>query len=158
MMSPREAAFCRYAITAKSITQAAVQAKYSRRSAPQMASRLMKKVHIQKEIARLQALAGNAALIDRERILKEWNKIAFRSAKTIYGANDELKPMSQISDDDAMCIAEVAEIDTAFGRHRRLKFYSKEQALKELSKLGGLYPEEGTGEAKSILYVFGSEE
>jgi phage terminase small subunit len=83
-LSPKESAFCRAMLTAKDQTEAAIKAGYSPKTAASQASRLLKKVNIKKEIARLRNLADQKAIIDRDRIIREWNKIGFRNAKTIY--------------------------------------------------------------------------
>lgn len=128
-------------------------------SANKTATRLSQNAAVKAEIARLEKTANEkadeSAIIDRNRIIREWNKIAFRNAKTIYNSADEMKSMRKLSEEDAACIAEVMELQTEIGHSRKVKFFSKEAALKELSKLGGLYPEEGTGEAVRLIFQFG---
>ena len=149
--------FARAIVSGKTQKEAAILAGYSKKSAEQQAVALMKHPEVKRFVETANNKANNSAIIDRTRIIQEWNKIGFRNAKTIFNKNDEMLPIHEISDEDAACISEVMELQTEIGHSRKIKFHSKEAALKELAKLGGLYPEEGTGESRPIVYVFGSE-
>lgn len=147
--------FVRGIISGKTQKQSAIDAGYSPKTAESQASQILKHPKVKAALAKARTKADDSAIIDRNRIIREWNKIAFRNAKTIYNESDEMKQMSELSEEDAACISEVMELQTEIGHSRKVKFFSKEAALKELSKLGGLYPEEGTGEAVKLVFQFG---
>jgi len=144
VLSPKESAFCRAILTAKDQTAAALQAGYSPKTARQQGYRLSQRHKV--VIARLRAKADETCIIDRNRIIKEWDKIAFLNSRVCYDEQDQLKCMSKMPEHITAAIAEIMDIQTEIGHSRKIKFHSKEAALKELAKLGGLYPESGTGE------------
>lgn len=172
-LSSRELAFCRFTLTAKDQTEAAIKAKYSPKTAASQASRLLKKVNIKKEIARLRALADGKALDLRARIQAELSVIAFADMAN-YVTIDKAGQAILRSFDDmpagaSRAVASIEETRDIVGSGEgdgkelvmriktKYRHHDKLGALKELNKSNGLYPEEGIGEAKVVNYVFGNE-
>lgn len=178
-LSSRELAFCRFTLTAKDQTEAAIKAKYSPKTAASQASRMLRKANIKKEIARLRKLADTKALGLREQIQAELKILAFSDMKnyvTIGPAGEvTLKTFEEMPAGASRAIAAVEETRRILGSgtggkkgededgdlvmevKTKYKHHDKLGALKELSKTNGFYPEEGLGEAKVINYVFGNE-
>lgn len=161
-------------ITAKDQTEAAIKAKYSPKTAAQQASRLLKKVKIQKEIARLKAILEEKTLdITKDRILKELAILGFADMKDYVTIGSEgqvtLKTFEEMPEGASRAISKVEEIRRIMGAGKgdggeivleirtRYGHHDKLGALKEIAKLKGFYPEEGTGEPVKLLFQFGAK-
>jgi phage terminase small subunit len=172
-LSSRELAFCRYTLTEKDQTSAAIKAKYSPKTARKQASRLLTKADIQKEIKRLRDKAEDKTLDLRAQIQSELRVLAFADMKDYVTIGEEgqvvLKTFDAMPSGASRAIASVEETRRIMGSgtgenkdmvmeiKTKYRHHDKLGALKELNKSNGLYPEEGTGEAKVINYVFGNE-
>jgi len=152
-LNPKQRAFCREYITDHNGTAAAIRAGYSQRTA---AAHLQKPAVV-REIERLESEAGKsegAAIIDRNEIIREWRKIAYGDIRRTRTKDDEVMRVIDMAEDVTAGIEEVTEIETSIGSSRKIKLHSKAQALRELAKLGGLYPETGIGEGVRLSFTF----
>lgn len=125
-------------------TQAAIRAGYSEKTAKSQGQRLLTHVDIKAEIAKAKSHREKRTEITQDRVLHELAKIGFAdirkavawgSVPDITGEGDalypvELIPSSEIDDDTAAAISEVAL--TAQGV--RVKFADKRAALETLLK------------------------
>ena len=155
-LSPKQSAFCREFVKLNEGKAAAIKAGYAKSTAESMASKLLaSNKKVQAEVKRLRDKAEDKALIDREEIIREWRKIAFSNITKTRNEHDEALTLCEMPEEVSAAVEELAEIETQIGTSRRIKMHSKPAALKELSKLGGLYPEEGTGEGVKLIFQFG---
>src|SRR5581483_9108914 len=158
-LSRREREFVRLFLVGKrgirgNATQAAIAAGYSARSARQSASRLMARAAIQDAIAHYDQKAE----IDAVRVLREMQRIALSDMRDFADWGPDgvvLKPSTELSDEAAVCVAEVEErrrTRTEAGsndaapaeiedRHVRFKLHDKVSALRDLAKHLGLLRE-----------------
>lgn len=171
-LSERELKFCRNMLTAKDQSEAAIQSGYSPKAARQIASRLLTKANIKAEIKRLREKAEKNALVTRERIEQELAALAFADMGTYVevleggivkatafkdlppGATRVIKSVKEhkkiMTDSEGDGSGIVVDNEFEFSLHDKLG------ALKELSKLKGLYPKDGTGEEiKRYVFQFG---
>lgn len=143
-------------------------------SAAVLASKLLRNDKVQAEIARLEKKLEEKTLdITKDRILKELAILGFADMKDYVTIGEEgqvtLKTFEEMPEGASRAISKVEEIRRIMGAGKgdggeivleirtRYGHHDKLGALKEIAKLKGFYPEEGTGEAKQIVYVFGSE-
>ena len=96
----------------------------------------------------------DAAIIDRNEIIRELRKIAYGDIRRTRTKDDEVMRIVDMHEDVTAGIEEVTEIETSIGSSRKIKLHSKLAALRELTKLGGLYPETGTGEGVRLSFTF----
>jgi phage terminase small subunit len=147
---------------------AARRAGYAPRSAAVTASRLLKKPDVRAAVAAAQqaalaqraalvaeqqaALAAEAAAHERERqavpqqltaarVLEELRRIAFADIRTLFDAQGNLRPLQDLTADEAACIAGLDVIiknaqagDGQTDLVHRIKCWNKTQALELLAK------------------------
>ncbi|MEI8142844.1 MAG: terminase small subunit [Chitinophagia bacterium] len=154
---PRQQRFCEEYLVDLNGTQAAIRAGYAANSANEQASRLLAKSNIQEFIKLKQAEIQKRLDITQDRVLKEYARIAFFDVRKIYSETNSLKPVNEMDDDSAACVAgiEADEIFEGYGEDRKhtgytvkVKLASKIAALDSLAKHLGLF-EKDNGQKKS---------
>jgi phage terminase small subunit len=138
-------------------TQAAIRAGYSKATAAQIGSRLLRHVQIgqaielakQEHLARVQAETG----ITLERTLKEIARLAFFDARKLYDADGKPIPINLLDDDTAAAIAGLKVVtkgnaDMGFGEITEYKVSEKKGALDMLMKNLGGYEADNKVEVK----------
>lgn len=124
-------------------TQAAIAAGYSKKSARQLAARMLSKEYIQAaiKIEVDKILSNNRTLALK--VVRECEKIAFGKISDIMEFDDEGVTLKSSKDIDTSTIESVSfdESYTQNGvtRKKRVKQYSKEKALEILAKYTTLY-------------------
>ena len=106
-LTPREERFCHAYLIDFNGSKAARDAGYSVKTAPQVATENLNKLHIR---ARIQALRDEMAEgfnITRERIALEYSRIAFLDPRKFYDENGHLIPVHQLDEDVSAAIAGV---------------------------------------------------
>ena len=128
------------------ITDAAIRAGYSKRSARQIGSALLMKPHIQ---AALQARRDRAAKkfeITREAVLDEYHKLAFADPRNFFREDGTLKRVTELDDRTAAALAhfEVLEEFAGSGEDRmqvgyttKVKWADKKAALDSICRVMG---------------------
>ena len=94
-------------------TKAARLAGYAARSAHVAAARLLKKDKVKAAIAARQAKAAASADVTAERVVQELARIGFADIRQLFGADGNLKPVTELPDDAA---ATIIGIDVARGK------------------------------------------
>lgn len=143
-LTGKQEAFCNEYLVDLNGTQAAIRAGYSEDSAANIAYENMRKPEISARIAELRDQMGRGFNITRERIAQEYARIAFFDIRKIYDG-EQLKPLEQISDDEAAAIGGVKRAVTTFGDEDNggekvsveVKIWDKRAALDSLVKLMG---------------------
>jgi len=138
-------------------TQAAIRAGYSKATAAQIGSRLLRHVQIgqaielakQEHLARVQAETG----ITLERTLKEIARLAFFDARKLYDADGKPIPINLLDDDTAAAIAGLkvatkGNAEMGFGEVTEYKVSEKKGALDMLMKNLGGYEADNKVEVK----------
>lgn len=132
-------------------TQAALRAGYSSRSAAKLGFQLLENPRIQSALlAERQRLAASLE-ITPERVLHEYARLAFSDMRrySSWGpAGVTLRASTELSDDDAMAIAEVSETIGEKTHAVRFKLHDKKGALDSLAKHLDLFHEQAN--AKDI--------
>jgi len=142
-LTPKERLFVQYYLVDFNATQAAIAAEYSKKSARQLATRLLSKVHIQAAIKK----EVDAILRDNRtlalRVVRECEKIAFGKISDVMEFDDDGVTLMDSKKIDTSTIESVGydEMFTKGGhsRKKRVKLYSKEKALEILAKYTTLY-------------------
>ena len=143
-LTPRVAKFVAAMIAHGQAGQAAEDAGFSKKSAPQQASRLLKNAKVCELIASGQRKAADNAGITAQRVLEELALIAFSDMRQFaeWGPDGgRLQPSGEMTEAAARCVAEVAETTTKEGGSIRFKLHSKPEALTLLGKRLGLFVE-----------------
>lgn len=178
-LNKREKDFCRYMLTSKSKTQAAIQAGYSKKSAGRISRFLSSKLLIQQQIEKLKLkakktddLLDGIAMSSFARRQQELEICALYDPKDFYEIGPEgdvrIKTLEEMGP-ARRAIAGIEETRRIIGSasgdkpdmvlevKTKLKFHDKLRAIPELAKQRGEYPEEGTGETRFVTYAYGSD-
>lgn len=127
-------------------TKAAEEAGYSKKTAPQQASRLLKNVKVQAYLSARKEKMAEKLEITQERILQELGRIALSDIRRYYNADGSLKSVSELDDDAAAALSgiEADELWEGFGEHRKqvgitkkIKRFDKIAAVTQISKMMG---------------------
>lgn len=118
--------------------QAAIRAGYSDGGAEVQASELLRIPKVAAVIADLEHAAEAAALITRERVLREYARLAFFDPRNLYDADGNLKPMTDLDADTAAALTAI-EVETKAGSDeviqvRKYRYDSKRGALDSLAR------------------------
>jgi phage terminase small subunit len=138
--------FVREYLRDRNQTRAARRAGYSPHSAAETASRLLhdpRYAHVQEALRR--ALEDERRKWEhlQERIIQERCRIAFADLTDVMDADGNLLPLADIHEDARAAIAELKETeflgqDGQPSTSRKVRFWSKNEALTALEKISGL--------------------
>ncbi|MDP9438247.1 MAG: terminase small subunit [Actinomycetota bacterium] len=152
-LTPRQQRFVAEYVADPNATQAAIRAGYSPRTAYSIGPENLKKPEIEAVVEEARAELAERAGVERDRVMEEFRRVAFsdlRDAVEWSGKSMAIRSSSDLTPDAARAIQEVTETvtETPEGGQRvvrRVKLYDKLGALREVAKLIGMYPKDGTG-------------
>lgn len=139
--------FCQQYIIDLNQTKAAERAKYSKKTAAQQASRLLRNVKVQQRIAELKEIRSERTAITQDMVLKElW--ILARSDFKDYGeiikdlscptGRLKLKIFSEMKGDVTRAIKSISEHITKDGIQLKFKLHGKDKPLELLCRHLGM--------------------
>lgn len=120
--------------------QAAVLAGYSKRSAAQIASRLIKKDNVAAAIKEAQARVAEKSELTQERIQRAVLAVLEFDPREAFNDDGTLKPISELPTSVALAIAGI-DVDDAAGEVKKIRFSDRIRAAELGSKLLGLLRE-----------------
>lgn len=142
-LTDQQDVFCQAYIVNFNGTEAALEAKYSPKTAQVQASQLLAKPHIQARIRELVQEQTNRIEISADAVINELALIGFFNIKSIYDENGALLPISSWPESAGRAVAalEVHELFDDDGPDRRMigyvkkiKLWDKNPALTNLAK------------------------
>lgn len=106
------------------------------------AARLFGNVRIQERIEEIRKYTTGKFNITRERIAKEYSRLAFADRTKIFDADGNVIPFAELDEDVRATISgvDVDELyagETNIGRTKKIKTYDKKGALDSLAKMFG---------------------
>jgi phage terminase small subunit len=151
-LNDKQKRFCREYVIDHNATQAAIRAKYSKKTAHVQGPRLLGNVRVQQEIARLEATVAKKLDKTAGDVLRELALLGFSNMMDYMqftAAGDPVVDFSALTRDQAAAIQEVIVDEYVEGRGdnarevKRVKFKlaDKRQALVDLGKYFGLFVE-----------------
>jgi phage terminase small subunit len=149
VLNARRQAFLEAYLLEPNATKAALAAGFSAKSAHAQGIQLLKSPLIKAKLDELRAEAANKFQITRDRVLKEFARIAFADIREFYDENGRLKSVAELGEDAAAVLASV-EVDELFaanlgggmiqvGETKKVKLHNKLAALEALGKHLGLF-------------------
>ena len=141
-LTPKQAEFARQYLLDLNATQAAIRAGYSAKTAQEQASRLLSNVMVRRLVEDLQKARSESTGVTADRVISELARIAFGNQRAVmtWGADGvSLRESSQLTDDEAALVSEVAETVSAAGNGLKLKTHDKVKALELLGKHLGMF-------------------
>ena len=143
-MTPRQQRFVEEYLVDVNAHWAALRAGYSPRSAPQIATKLLRLPEIKAAIAQGMETRAERMRITADRVLHELARLAFAEIGRLADWGPKgvvLRPRDEVPADDAAAIAEVAAGD----KGTRLKLHDKQRALDSIARHLGLYGRTAAG-------------
>ncbi len=136
----------------ENITQSAIDAGFSEKTAYAAGARLLKDVRVLTEINRIRAQIVANAELSTDRVVKEISKIAFSDPRRLIGSDGKFKKLGNFDDDLAASIASVKVLaDGAI----EYKFWDKNSALEKACKILGAFKKDN--EQQSVIAVDATE-
>jgi len=160
-LTPKQKRFVDEYLIDLNATQAAIRAKYSKKTAQEQGARLLSNVMVQAAVQRRMKDRESRTEITQDMVLKELARIGFSDIRKIVkwgeteirvadGEDGEMMPFhglalfcsDQVDDETAAAISEVSE-----GREGlKVKLHDKKGALVEIAKHLGMFTAKGHGE------------
>lgn len=154
-LTDKQERFCQEYLIDCNAKQAAIRTGYSARTAEQQGSRLLSKAKVAQRIAQLQEKVSSKLDITKEKIIKEYAKLAFTNSEEIFDwkmqeidvlkpdgtvekevvAKPFLKQYEEMEDNAKAAISEIRETNQGIA----IKMHDKKSALDSLSKVLGFW-------------------
>ena len=146
-LTPKEEAFCQHYVASGELKKdAAIAAGYTEKSAPEAATRLLKKEKIRARIRELSDERFERLCIDKNRLIYEAYCIAKTSIEDVLDSAGFIKPLDEIPEEARRAIQSI-EVDeifagrgaerTCIGHAKKLKMHDKKVALEFIAKMSG---------------------
>jgi len=147
-LTPKMRNFCHEYLLDFNTTQAAIRAGYSKKSAYAVGNETMKNPRVARYINELRRESAEKLNITKERILKEYARLAFSDVRKAYGEDGNLLPIHELDEDTAAVVAgvesdEIFDLDPVtnkkvfIGNTKKLKLWNKADGLAGLTKMLG---------------------
>ena len=96
-------------------TQAAIRAGYSDKTAGQIGERLLRNVEIAAAVQEAMDKRANKLEISADNVLQEIAKLAFHDPRKFFDDDGRLRPISELDDNTAACIAGIETMHKIIG-------------------------------------------
>jgi phage terminase small subunit len=128
----------------ENITDAALAAGFSPKTAAQQGSRLLKHVEVQQALNSRRTEVLQKFQLTTDRTLQEIARLAFSDVRKLFGPDGQLKPIHELDDDAAACISsididELRDGQNIIGVSKKFKHWDKNSALEKAMKHLGAY-------------------
>ena len=155
----RRERFAREYVLDQNGTRSAIAAGYSKKTAGQAATRLLKNVQVQELIARFSQKVAQKLEITADRVLNEIAKLAFADPRKFFNQDGTAKRIEDLDDETAAALAGVEVVEEfsgagksrrVVGRTKKFKLADKGQNLERLGRYLKLFTDKvqiGIGEA-----------
>jgi phage terminase small subunit len=154
-LTAKQEMFCNEYLIDLNATQAAIRAKYPKKTARQMGTENLSKPVIQDRISQLQRQLQKDCDVTPADVINELKKIGFANIQDCISDDNEIVDISKIPKDKAAAIESVqSDIRHDGGKSKgytekvKVKFHSKVQALENIGKHLGIF--EKDNKQKSI--------
>lgn len=140
-LEPRQQRFVDEYVIDFNGTQAAIRAGYSRKTASSIATENLRKPAIQAAIRDRMATISARCEVTAARVVRELAVVAFSDMRSFveWGPGGvTLKAADGLSDEDARCVSEVSQTDSATGGSVKFKLHDKMKALTDLADRIGI--------------------
>jgi len=136
-LTAKEEEFCYQYVLLLNATKAAINAGYSEKTARNIGSQNLAKLHIQKRIRYMKENLAETAGISAMRVLKEHEKIAFADAGQLRDGWMSLKDFEKLTSEQKAIIQEVTTRETKYGTEVKVKLFDKQRSLDSINSMLG---------------------
>lgn len=132
---------------AGSATKAAEMAGYSARTARQIGSRLLTKVHIQQAIYQRQKAREEKSDVDAAMVIRELARLGFSNVQGLFTDGGQLRDVGELTEDMARAVASVEVVKRRTDNKddeeylHKVKLWDKNSALEKIAKHLGMFTE-----------------
>lgn len=146
-------------------TQAAIRAGYSKKTARQIASRLLSKANVQADIAAGQKELREKSMSLADRIKREYERLAFLDLRKAFDEHGHIKPLTELDDDTAAAITGFdvedlyegrGESREHVGRVKKIRTADKKAALDSLARHVGFFERDNRQKADALSSMLAS--
>ena len=123
-------------------TKAAIRAGYSENRASEIGYQLLQKTTVSKAIADAMARRIKRTEVTQDRVVQEYARLAFSNMRDFVDLSQggiAIRDISNLSEDEQRCIAEVSETTTKDGGSVKFKLHDKKGALDSLARHLGMF-------------------
>ncbi len=138
-MTSKQSAFAREFTLDMNATQAAVRAGYSPRTANREGTRLLVLPAVKAEVDRLVAERAGRVDVSADDVIRDLAAIAFGDVRRLYRDDGTLKPMAELTAEEAVMIASVEVVEEKGGTVRKVRLRDKIRAPELLGKHLGMF-------------------
>jgi len=155
-LTNKQIAFVKEYMVDRNGKQAAIRAGYSKKTAKEIASRLLTKVNVKELVDAEQEKCNTRLELSADRTLLEIRRLATFDIRKLYKSDGKRIPIHELDDDTAACIkgVEIKKVgDTYISEY---KFWAKEAALKmlaDIQKLVKVDSDQNPAESVEIEFV-----
>jgi phage terminase small subunit len=147
-LTDKQIRFCEeYLANGNNATQAAISAGYSEDTARSIASENLTKPDIKEYVNERQQQIAASLGINRDRVLREYARVAFSDIRKFYTVDGALKSIHDLDEDSAASLAGVETYEEkiagddgesiSIGQTKKIKTYDKIKALDSIAKVLG---------------------
>lgn len=140
-LTPKQAMFVKEYLIDLNATQAAIRAGYSEKTAGQIGEQNLRKLEIAESIQEAMDKRSDRLEITADRVLQEIAKLAFQDPRKFFDDDGRLKPISELDDNTAACIAGIETMHKVVGEEKdgcivltKIKISDKGQNLERLGR------------------------
>lgn len=162
-LTPKQERFVAEYLVDLNATQAAIRAGYSPKTANQQGPRLLVNDGIAAAVAEQQTKHLQRADLTATRVLQEIKRISFSDIRRVFNEYGNLKPVSELSDDEAAAIGSVEVViknaaagDGHTDTIHKIKHWDKLKALELAGRHLGMF-EENASVSGTIELVWGRD-
>lgn len=141
-LNPKQQRFVAEYLVDLNATQAAIRAGYSAKTAQVQGSRLLTNAMVAVAVEKAMEARGSRTSVTADKVIKELARIGFSDMRRLmeWGPDGvRLLSSEELTEDDALCVAEVTETTTKDGGSIKLKVHDKRAALVDLGRHLGLF-------------------
>lgn len=148
-LTPKQARFVEEYLVDLNGTQAAIRAGYSPNTAQEIASQNLSKLIVQSAVAEAKAKLSQRVEVTQEMVMAEFAKIGFSDIRSLFDASGRLKPLCDLSAEQAASIATVEVVTkTIPGRDgepadveytHKIRAWDKVAALTQMGRRLGMF-------------------
>lgn len=116
------------------------------KNSAQIARGFLEKTLVRQEVERRRALLRQRFEVSSQRVIEEYARIAFADPREAFDAQGNLLPPQELAEHVAAAIASVETEESSDekgaprpGRTRKLKFWGKTDALRDLARILGVF-------------------
>jgi phage terminase small subunit len=145
--------------------ESAIYAGYSEHTAAVQASQMLATQEVEDYLSVLRTELSEKTGITQTRVLQEIGRLAFSDIRKYYTGDDQLRPITDLDDDEAAALSSVKSYEeieprsgAVLGVNKEIKIYDKLAALEKLARHLGMYEKDNNSKIGITLHFDSQDE